>query len=111
MGKRRGRRLGGVDDGLVSGDGSHGRERVHGLRAADARHQLHAEQRDVQRDRGGQSVGRIERAQKPDYHCARLEQGLVGGAGGVDDGQQVGMRQNGCAIARDRCAGLDVGSV
>jgi phage-related minor tail protein len=41
MGKMRGKLVGGDQHGLVAADGGHGGERVHALRAGDARHQLH----------------------------------------------------------------------
>ena len=43
-GKHAGQGIGGDQHGLVAGDGGHGRERVHALRARDARHQLHGQE-------------------------------------------------------------------
>ena len=50
MGNMRGEFAGGQQDGLVAGDGGHGGERVHALRARDARHQFNGEGRSA---RGG----------------------------------------------------------
>ena len=45
-GEHAGQGIGGDQHRLVSGNGGHGRERVHALRARDARHQLHRQEGD-----------------------------------------------------------------
>jgi hypothetical protein len=56
-------------------------------------------------------MGCVEGPEEADDHGARLEAGLVGGAGGVDDGHCVDGGQKECRIAADRCAGFDLGPI
>ena len=71
-GKHFRQRGGGEQDGFVSGDRSHGRQRVHRLRARGARHEFHGKQRDSRLPiaRGEREIG--QRIAKPDGDDVRL---------------------------------------
>ena len=60
-GEHAGQGIGGDQHRLVAGDGGHGGQRVHALRARDARHQLHGQKADAAL---GQRAGRVDRGER-----------------------------------------------
>ena len=107
-GKEARQAVGGGDYGLVTGDGGHRGERIHGLGAADAGDQFHAEERGGTSDCGGKGMRRVEGLEESDDDGGGLEAGLIACAWGVDKWQQVGGSQKGSAIRGDDRAGIDV---
>ena len=107
-GKKAGQAIGGGDDSLVTGDGRHGRERVHGLRATDAGHQFHAEECCRPGNGGGERLWSFERLEEGDDDSTRLEQTLIGWIGSIDQREQIGGGKNRGPIGGDSCSGIRV---
>ena len=91
---------GGQQHGLVAGHGRHRRQRVHALRARDARHQLHRQRRDAaRRQRRGQRR-LAQRIEKGDDGLPRARERKVGVARrrawrrDADAQQQLGTRHD-----------------
>ena len=71
IGNMRGRVAGGEQHGLVAGDRGHRRQRVHALRARDARHQLHRDERRAALGDRSRGVGRRQRIGEADDDLVR----------------------------------------
>src|SRR5467141_2387480 len=82
-GKNFGQRVRGNERRFVSGNGGHGGERVHALRARGARHQLDGEGGDSFAGDFGDGFDGAERAKKTDEHLVAMKQRKVGLAGAV----------------------------
>ena len=75
--------VGGDQHRLVAADGGHRGERVHALRARDARHQLNRKRGHAGGSNFLQSMNLAQRPQKADQHLAAAEQRKVGFAGAI----------------------------
>ena len=84
---------GGIDDGLVAGEVGLARQHVHRLRARDARHELHGEQRGVARGQRLQRAAVAVRIEHGDDERAGLQRRHVGGGGAADLQEDVGVTQ------------------
>ena len=65
----------------------------------------------MQGDGSGQGCGGVERTQETDKDRVRFEEGLVGGAGRVDDRDQIRLSEDGGAVAGDGGTGSSIGFV
>ncbi len=81
------------------------------LRAADARHQLHAEERGWASNCRRQRGGCVQWFKETDQNSARFEFGLIAGFRGIHDRQQVGIAQKRVSVGRNGCTGLGISGV
>jgi hypothetical protein len=104
-------RVCGQDHGLIASNRGHRRQRVHRLRARDARNQLDGEERDPRLD-GRKQRGRVVQwPQKSNHYATRLDLSLVVGRGRVHHGQNVGRAEQRRAVGPERRPGLGVSLV